>query len=106
MFQTSDGEMVKIARSLDGLMVLIMKMLTIHCHLFVFGQESGYWLTCLCESICFAEAASFDLRIVWDGAVWGEGYHEGILRGMLCLLLDFWAVDGYEYVGSGWSGPS
>lgn len=36
--------MVKIARPLDGLMVVTMKVLAIHCHLFVFGQESGYLL--------------------------------------------------------------
>lgn len=58
--------MVKIARPLDVLMVLPTKTLTVHCHLFVFGQESGDWLTCLCEGICFAEAALFDQRIVWD----------------------------------------
>lgn len=58
--------MVKITRPFDGRMVLTMKMLASHCHLFVFGQESGYRLTYLCENICFAEAALFDLRIIWD----------------------------------------
>lgn len=59
--------MVKIGRPFSGLIILTVKMRASHCHLFVFGQESGFWLTCLCERICFAEAAWFDLRIICDG---------------------------------------
>lgn len=81
--------MVKIARPLDGLMVLTMKVLAIHFHLFVFGQESGYWWTCLCENICFAEVALFDLRIIWDGCE-----EEGVKKEYLWRMQSFARVRG------------
>lgn len=34
---------VKIAKPLHGLIVLAVKMPTVHCYLLVLGQESGYW---------------------------------------------------------------
>lgn len=62
-----------VARPVDGPLVLATQMLTSHCHLFVFGQGSGYWSTCPGESICFTEAILLDLRIVWSWGLGGAG---------------------------------
>lgn len=93
-----------VARPVDGPLVLATQMLTSHCHLFVFGQGSGYWSTCPGESICFTEAILLDLRIVWSCGVQGERCQEGILWGMVCPLLRIQGNLGVNVQGHAWSG--
>lgn len=93
-----------VARLVDGPLVLATQMLTIPCHLFVFGQRSGYWSTCPGESICFTEAILLDLRIVWSWGAQGEGCQEGILWGMLCPLLRIQGNLWVNVQGHAWSG--